>query len=394
MTNIKIRISHKGDTRYLSTKFYIVPEEWVVGQVSEKNINAAFINLELKKILVNYEAKLLNLNLDKLPIRRIVELLSVKSNVSDFTAYFEKFIDEKATDNYRTSEIYTATLNKIQKFDKRNPLMFEDINAGWLMKFKQSMVREGLKPNTKSIALRTIRAVINHAINNDVIPLNNYPFKRFNIRKETADPDNESDSEMKYLTIDQIKEIRDFKADFPILALARDTFMLSFYLIGINNDDLYHLESVTGNGRIQYTRAKTHRKYSIRLEPEARELITKLKGKKSLLCYSETYETTHAMTHSINKALKKIIPGLTMYSARRTWGTIAYNECSASMDQIAQALGHKNKTIKEVTEGYVKKKPEITDDLNRQVLDCLIKKPEPEIVPDKVKKPKKKPMVS
>ena len=360
LTNIKIRISHKGDTRYISTKFYILPEQWVDGQVTDKNINADFINLEIKKILIDYESKLIKVNPDRLPIRRIVELLSVREDVSDFTAYFNLFIEEKEGINHRTAEIYQATLNRIKKFDKRNPLMFEDITPGWLLKFEQFMVKEGSRPNTSSIVFRNIRAVINHAINNEVIGLNSYPFRRFKIKSEATESRN--------LSIAQIKEIRDFQTEWPVLALARDTWMLSLYLIGINNDDLYHATTITGNGRLQYTRAKTHRKYSIKLEPEAKELLTKIKGKKSLLCFSETYDSVHAMTHSVNKALKKILPELTVYHARHSWSTLAINSCKASMDDVAAALGHSKKTVTSI---YVNRDPAIVDKLNRQVLDCL-----------------------
>ena len=368
LTNIKIRISHKGDTRYLSTKYYILPEHWINGQVSEKNINSTFINIELKKILVEYESKLIKVNPNIMTIRRLVELLAVREDLRDFTSYFERYIDEKALINHRTSEIYQATLTKITKFDKRNPLMFEDINSGWLTRFNQSMVREGLKSNTKSMAFRNIKAVINHAINNDVISMTLYPFRRFNVNKETSDPNKGIIPEAKFLTVEQIRMIRDFKSDWPVITLAQRTFMLSFYLIGINNDDLYHLDAVTKNGRVKYTRAKTHRDYSIKLEPETRELMTILAGKKNLLCYPEIYPNVRSMTLSINKALKKILPGLTMYSGRRSWSTIGHNKCGASIELVAQALGHIKKNV---TEGYVLREEDTVEGLNRKVLDAI-----------------------
>ena len=58
--------------------------------------------------------------------------------------------------------------------------------------------------------------------------------------------------------------------------------MLIFYLAGINAVDLFHLKEIT-NGFIEYRRAKTGRLYTIRVEPEAMEIIERYRGKNYLL---------------------------------------------------------------------------------------------------------------
>jgi len=358
--NIKIRVSHKGDSRFISTQFFIEPSQFKAnGTVSSDHPNAAFINVELKQLVLNYEKKLLNVDYHNFHVNRIVELLNEKAAVNDFSAYFEKFIAEKKQINIRTSEIHQATLNKIKKFDPRWPLMFEDINAGWLRKFENSMTKEGAKVNAAAIHFRNIRTVFNSAIDNEAISLNIYPFRRFKIKS--------AETEKRSITIEQLKAIRDFKTSWEITALARDFFMLSFYLIGTNNGDLYNLKAITGD-RITFSRAKTHRMYSIKVEPEAEILIKQLQGKKNLLMVSEHYETVRKMTHQINKALKRIMPDLTMYHARHTWATIAKNNVRASDEDIAAALGHSRKTVTEI---YINRDPAIVDRLNREVIDCL-----------------------
>ncbi len=69
----------------------------------------------------------------------------------------------------------------------------------------------------------------------------------------------------------------------PNLEVYRDYFALIFMLIGINVVDLVHLQEITPDGRIEYHRAKTHKLYSIKVEPEALVLIEKHKGIKWLL---------------------------------------------------------------------------------------------------------------
>lgn len=79
---------------------------------------------------------------------------------------------------------------------------------------------------------------------------------------------------------------RIFNADGlePWMEKHRDLFKLTFMLIGINFADLCSLTEVK-EGRVNYTRAKTHKPYSIKVEPEAMELINAYRGKKQLLNY-------------------------------------------------------------------------------------------------------------
>ena len=385
--NIKIRISHKGISRYIATEFYVEPSFFKEnGKISDTHPNAPFINVELQQIVLNYERKLLTIDYQNLDVNRVVDLLITKTAINDFTAYFERIIKEKKTINGGTAELYQRTLNKIEKFEKRKPLMFEDITAGWLKKFEAWMKKDELKVNSIAIIMRQIRAVFNNAIDNEVIGLNVYPFRRFKILQEPT--------VKRSTSLEQLKMIRDYQTKWKITALARDFWMLSFYLIGMNSDDLYHAKEISKDGRLVYTRAKTHREYSIKIEPEAMALIEKLKGEKNLLMLSEQYKTVHDMTLSLNRALKLIMPGLQVYSARHTWATIAKNsiyktvETSivskedptkqiiqktkehviVSNEEIGDALGHSRKSVTEI---YIDRDPAIVDRLNRDVLDCL-----------------------
>jgi hypothetical protein len=65
-------------------------------------------------------------------------------------------------------------------------------------------------------------------------------------------------------------------------------FMLSFYLVGMNSVDLFN-SPAPENGRITYTCAKTKdrhsdkSKISIKIEPEAQEIINRYTGKERRL---------------------------------------------------------------------------------------------------------------
>lgn len=123
-------------------------------------------------------------------------------------------------------------------------------------------------------------------------------------------------------------------------------------LRGINVVDFCRLESLEGN-YIRYRRSKTGRLYEIRVEPEARRLIDRLRGKGQLLYPLDRVADYRRYTARLNAALKRIatgIPGMppiTTYWARHSWATIA-----ASLDipkeTIAAALGHAPTSVTDI----------------------------------------------
>lgn len=152
--------------------------------------------------------------------------------------------------------------------------------------------------------------------------------------------------------------------------------MLSFYLIGINTEDLLHLEAIE-DGRINYIRAKTHKPISVKVEDAARVLFDKYKGEKFLLNVLDTYSSTHNWTAKVDATLKSIasrngLPPITMYWARHTWATIAHGDLGISVGTIADALGHQSDH--KVTHIYIRKKDySVVDEANLKVIKHLAK---------------------
>lgn len=67
------------------------------------------------------------------------------------------------------------------------------------------------------------------------------------------------------------------------------------------------LQSITSKRRIEYKRAKTGRLYSIKVEPEAMEIIDRYRGTKGLLCIADRWNDNKDFTKWINVSLKKSV---------------------------------------------------------------------------------------
>lgn len=290
-----------------------------------------------------------------------------------FTKYFQRFVDCKTVKG--TIDTYRHSLARIRAFDPNvDSKSFEDIDLKWLTEFEAFCAKTANK-NARNIHLRNIRAVFNNAIDFEVTSA--YPFRRFKIRPEAT--------RKRSLSVEELRSFIDMEVE-DYQQFYKDMFLLSFYLIGCNAVDMYGLSEITSDNRIEYTRAKTHRKYSIKVEPEALEIINKYRGKTNLLCIADRWSDHRNFLHQLNKALKNMghlervgrggkkirtpaFPELSSYWCRHTWATIAYNCCGVPEDVIAQALGHASSHT--TTSIYINRSAKLVDDANRKVLDYV-----------------------
>ena len=291
--------------------------------------------------------------LTKIQIKELMTSLfcHCKKHEGNVIGVFNKMINDTSK-RKRTQEIYAVTLRKIEKFMGRDAesLTFEDITLKWLRKFEEWLTIDCPHLNARAIHFRNLRAVFNKAIEDDLTT--NYPFRKFKIGKEAT--------RKRSLPVEQIRSLRTMEVE-PYQQKYVDTFFLMFYLMGINAIDLLSATpDQIVNGRFEYKRAKTGTLYSIKLEPEALEIIEKYKGKQHLLRFCD----------KMNNCMKKLIPGCTTYYARHSVASIAA-ELDVPLDTIARMLGHMDST-RRVTLIYVDFNQNKVDEANRKVIDYVL----------------------
>lgn len=251
-------------------------------------------------------------------------------------------------------------------------LKFEEINKTWLDAFEEFCLKTE-RQNTASRHLRDIRAVFYSAIDNGLTV--NYPFRKFKIKKAPTLDKSYTSQELRTLFLYNCYPGGEQEAV--------DMFKLMFCLIGINPVDLFEAQKGV-KGRLNYIRKKTHKPYSIKIEPEAESIIQQYSGTNALLSLSESHTNYKTYFNNLIKTLRNvgkqrvpgkqstgeaIIPEICAGAARTSWATIAQEELDIPRDVIAAALGHN--TI-DVTTTYLrtdwKKK---VDRANRLVLDLV-----------------------
>ena len=370
--SVVISLYHNSSQTSISTGLRFSPSEW-------KNGNGATPELLAKKAELDKAIALLSFDeeFSSMTASQIKDRIQKKKQPRQVNHPIEDIFNDYISSNSlkpKTKLLYDLTLKRINSFQPC--MMLENIDLKWLKRF-DAYISQTQKTNGKSVYLRCLRAVMNHARDNDIICP--YPFSKFQIKH--------SETEKRSISIEELRRFHTFPVKNPRLEVYRDYFFLMFYLIGINAKDLLLAKkSQVCSGRLEYIREKTGKKYSIKIEPEAWEIILRYSGRGDyLLDAMDHCKHYNSFAREINEGLRLIgpentdqgslqtvnplIPNITTYYARHTWATLAY-EAGVPIDIISQALGHSmgNRT----TLIYVKPNREKVDEANRKVIDLLL----------------------
>lgn len=378
---LKLVISKHGRTALIPLDVRILPSQWdkkakrIIEHPNKVKLNAhiARRKVDVENIIYStYSDK----EVSRMTAQQLKDYVLAELNLREefdqrntFASQYLKTANSKSAGSRRT---LLYTYGRLEAFAGKElqSLRFEDITNGWLAEFENFLAKTCSK-NSRNISLRNIRIVFNEAIDNGITE--HYPFRHYQIKNEPT--------KKRALTLSEIATLFNTATEQEEYL---DIFKLIFYLIGINVVDLYNLTSIS-HGRVEYRRAKTHRLYSIKVEPEAMELINKYRGNERLLNIYDRCKNHRHYNHRINDALKRIgpytkkgrggkrhysplFPDLTTYWARYTWATLAA-DLDIPKETIAAALGHSmgNPT----TAIYIDFNMAKVDEANRRVIDCV-----------------------
>ncbi len=304
----------------------------------------------------------------------------VKGFRLDLYVYAEgkmSMMEPKTADGYRNS------LNALRRFTGRDSIDINEITYPLLVGFRTFMEKaNGKGCRSASYYLSCLRHLHNLAreeFNDEDVGLVRIPRQPF--KKSLIPP--QPVTEHRTLSVGQMKAIAQYRPCGVRATWARDVFLLSFCLIGMNTVDLFMLEkNDLRDGVLSYNRAKTDsvRKdkalMRVKVEPEAKEIIDRHKGRVRLLDFADRYSTHRNFNLYVNRGLKEIgdalgIERLTTYHARHTWATMARNDCDLDFDTVHRGLNHASKGTDRITDIYVERDWSKIWDANRRVLDYV-----------------------
>jgi integrase/recombinase XerD len=293
--------------------------------------------------------------------------------------YWENLIDNmKAAGRDGGVKIYEQSLSTISK-EINLDLPFAALSYKDVMNLETKLHKRGMSVNGASVYLRTFRAVCNKAINQDIVKLEWYPFRKHRMRKEKTVP--------RVMTMEEIKKYFSLNISLTDISYVYwNIGKLIFMLRGINMRDLMLLkpESVK-NGRIIYRRAKTGKLYSIQITSEITAVLATFTPNETLLGlitteqaksidkikhFKQKVKLTNKHLNKIGKLLGVVEP-MSTYVFRYTYANFA-KQLGYSKDLIAEALGHEYGNS--VTGIYLEHfDNDVLDRMNQALIDAVSK---------------------
>lgn len=402
---ISFRITHNRKSVYLKTDLFVVKQQLT----RDFKIKDAFISKilidqssEYSRVLLNkFGADMSSLSVNE--IKEFIEKKQFRGNCLDFISFSRQYLeDKKKKGKESTAKSIEKSLNAFLDFIKRDKIDFNKITRSLLedfgdyLKSNRNIIR---KNQFGKEAILKLKALDDYGVGKYFIDLRSLyyagmdkyndeddsgeliikhnPFKKLDIKIKRK-------TENINISIKQIRTIMNMPDhQFKRVNFARDIFILSYMLIGMNPVDLYCVDEYK-NGRINYNRRKTAGRrednafMSLKIEPEMLPYINHYLDRtgKRVFNFHLTYSDSLIFNANLNKGLKivqkvcGIKENLTMYVARRSWATIARNDRRISIDDIAQGLNHVDERHK-TTFIYIEKDITPIDEANRKMLDLL-----------------------
>ena len=290
----------------------------------------------------------------------------------DFFAFSEEWISRsklKYLDGHR------ATLNSLEKFIGKRKLPFSEITYDFLTRYCNSLSGMQRAPSKHLGNIRQLFKEARLTYNTEtqtIIP--NQPFERFKVPKDRA-ANKERD-----IDVDFLRKIIDYHGT-GLAGFARDCYVLSFFLIGMNSADMYDARKLKG-GKICYNRMKTKTRrddeayIEVEVIDEILPLLKKYKGENRVFNFCQKYTSAYNFNRALNHGLNKVCDILgerkiNFYSARHSWATIARNSLGIDKGTISDALNHIDESM-DITDRYIKKDFSNINKANRKVADYVL----------------------
>ena len=384
--NVKVRFIKDKKVKRVSTDLFATDSDLTSDlKLKEESI----VKQEADRLVLHYRTMVNSLHFDSenCDVSEIVNRLLCKEEAEkpiDFIAFSKKWISEttiKGKDNY------TTALNSFIRFLGKEELEIKKITVDLLEQYRDYIINvrnervkalqaEGKRvPSNRclSLYLMSLRHLYGEAQrfynkpDKGLMRIPHTPFEYFKIPKQEA-------TRKRAVTPQQIKAIWSLPYQnihkgvkhTCRLDLAKDCFILSFCLMGINSADLYNATLLRDN-RLVYCRTKTkeRRLDKAKMEVVVPDMVLPIIEKyrdttgQRLFRFYKDYRDHKAFNKAINKGLKGIgdqlnIDDLEFYAARHSWATIALNKCGIDKYTVHAALNHVDDSMR-VTDIYIER---------------------------------------
>ncbi|HAN77064.1 MAG TPA: recombinase XerD [Bacteroidales bacterium] len=359
---VKLRITYLRTQKYYNLKYSFTEsefEEIMTGKIRTSKKEMKFILLSIEKKARSIIDEMPDFSFKFFEQKFLAKKVQQRGNLY---VQIEKYIERlNSEDRLGSAETYKSMMTSLKNFSDERHLDFTDVDVLFLNKYEKWMLENGKSITTVGIYLRSLRAIYNIAIDDNIIKKSVYPFGK---RKYQIP---QSRNIKKALSFENIVSIIQYEAQpWSAEERARDMWTFSYLCNGMNISDIARLRfsNIHGN-TIRFVREKTkntarqnQKLIEIALLDLSLEIIKKWGNKPAPDSYifdilkkeysiQQQRDAIKQAVKTINKYIQRIAgklginENITTYWARHSFSTILRNS-GASTEYIKEALGHSN----------------------------------------------------
>lgn len=243
-----------------------------------------------------------------------------------------------------TAANYRCAARSLDRLCGTGELTLERLDEATMRHYEARLKHDGLKMNTISFYMRTLRAAYNMAVS-EGLTQDHHPFRSVYTGI--------SPTGKRAVGMDTIRKISRMQLRTRRMAMARDMFMFSFYTRGMSFIDMAYLKKADlKDGILTYRRHKTGLTLTVKWEQCMQDIVNAhpADGSAYLLpiirnAQRDSRKQYKNMQNDINLMLRRMArqlhleANLTMYVARHSWASIA-KDMDIPVSVISEALGH------------------------------------------------------
>lgn len=342
---VKVAVCHKGETCYINTRYTVASiTHFKDGQVV-KEADAPATNSKLRALIDFYQNTLDSIHNQGLyTCKQLKDLLTQASDQEEKPTYGQvckEYIEELESDHRHSyALLIERSMRYFREFTKVD-IQLVDMTPFIISNFKKHLIqRKKISETTANMMLSQIKAVVNRAIQYGKVAYSIHPFISTKIAK----------APVRDIAIsrESLIKIRDCNPTSYKFCVARDMFMLSFYLCGMNPADLLSIkfndESVSFKRTKIKNRTISDENTILHIPYEAKIIINRYKGKNGKLNLNYNFSFVNLCRHvgrCITQLAKelKIEEKVTFTSARKTFAQFAH-DLGVQDSIIDYCLGH------------------------------------------------------
>ena len=393
---VYIRVTQSRKIAYIKTDKMVNRQ----GLTKELEIKDPYVMQHCMRKIADYMEALNKQDTEHWTVQEVVRFLKNGNADVSFSEYARKHRDRMINRGQeRNARNYNWALQHLERFAGTNDVKFSMLTSTFLNAWIKSMEQTKRAKEKYPICMRQVYKEAMKELNDEergVVRIKFNPWPKVQIpRPDTA--------EKLAISPEECREffsapIPDSKMKFPLTEFGRDVAKMVLCLGGMNTVDIFNLKkSDFHHGIIHYKRAKTKKfradgaYMEMRVPPIIKPLFEKYgafseegangydreSGEEWLFDFHKRHSSSDSFGSNVNRGIQQLCEDMGLpkekwycvYTFRHTWGTIAQNDCGASISEVAFGMNHS--AGNKVTRGYLKINFAPAWELNEKVIELV-----------------------